>query len=176
MTALFRRLLGPAIDGLALSLRTVHDSDDDQIWSGFAEICASNNPFARVLCRMMRLPAPGSAVPVTVRFERRGDAEHWHRRFADRHYRSTLRVRHGRLVERMGPAVNIFAVSVVDGALHMNVVGFRFLGIPLPRRGRPVCHAVEHARDGAFTFDIPVDLPLFGRVIHYRGRLESVDD
>lgn len=176
MIALFRRLLGPAMDSLAPSLRTVHDSDDDQTWSGLAEIRASRNPVARLLCRIMRLPAPGSAVPVTVRFERRGDAEHWHRKFGDRQYRSKLRVHHRRLVERMGPAVNIFAVSIVGGALHMDLVGFRFLGIPLPRWARPACHAVEHEREGAFTFDIPVDLPLFGRVIHYRGRMERFDD
>jgi hypothetical protein len=36
------------------------------------------------------------------------DGEHRHRRFGDRHYPSTLRTWHGRLVERMGPAANIF--------------------------------------------------------------------
>ncbi|VVT29354.1 conserved hypothetical protein [Sphingomonas aurantiaca] len=176
MTTLFRRMLGPAMDSLAPSLRTVHDSDDDQIWSGDARIWASGNPVARLLCRMMRLPAPGSGVPVTVRFERRGDTEHWHRRFGDRQYRSTLRIRHGRLVERMGPAASSFDVSAVDGALHMDLVGFRFLGIRLPRWARPACHAVEQEQGAAFMFDIPIDLPLFGRVIHYRGRLEKIDD
>ncbi|MBD8737643.1 DUF4166 domain-containing protein [Sphingomonas sp. CFBP 13706] len=176
VTALFRRLLGPAIDGLAPSLRAVHDEDDDQVWKGLAEIRASDNPFARLLCRIMRLPARGSGVPVTVRFERRGDAEHWHRRFGDRQYRSTLQIRHGRLIERMGPAANSFDVSVLDGALHMDLVGFRFLGVPLPRWARPACHAVEQGQDREFRFDIPVDLPLFGRVIHYRGRLERIDD
>lgn len=176
MTALFRRLLGPAIDGLASSLRAVHDEDDDQVWEGRADIQGSDNPFARLLCRMMRLPARGSGVPVTVRFERRGATENWLRRFGDRQYCSTLRMRHGRLVERMGPAANSFDVSVVDGALYMDLVGFRFLGIPFPRWARPTCHAVEQEHDSAFTFDIPVDLPLFGRVVHYRGRLEIIDD
>ncbi len=176
MSALFRRLLGPAIVGLAPSLRTLHDEDGDQVWTGLAEIRTSDNPFARLLCRMIRLPARGSGVPVTVRFERRGATEHWHRRFGDRQYRSTLRIRHGRLVERMGPAASSFDVSAVDGALHMDLVGFRFLGIPLPRWARPACHAVEQEQGAAFMFDIPIDLPLFGRVIHYRGRLEKIDD
>ncbi|WP_083672194.1 DUF4166 domain-containing protein [Sphingomonas montana] len=174
--SLFRRLLGPAIDAMAPALRAVHDSDADQILSGFATIEASRDPVARLLCRVMRLPAPGSDVPVTVRFARRGGIEHWHRTFGDRHYNSTLHARRGLLVERMGPATNVFHISVVAGALHLDLIGFRFLGIPLPRHMRPACNAVERDRDGAFTFDIPVGLPGLGRVIHYCGRLETIHD
>ncbi|GAA4222177.1 hypothetical protein GCM10022253_30050 [Sphingomonas endophytica] len=81
---LFRRLLGYTIDNLPPVLREAHDSGIDQRWRGLAQVEANPNPLARLLCRMMRLPAPGTAISVTVRFERHGDAEHRHRNFARR--------------------------------------------------------------------------------------------
>ncbi len=134
---LFRRLLGPAIDALPPSLRDAHDSGQNQSWTGRARVEASRHPLARLLCRMMRLPSPGSDVAVTVMFERTRDGERWLRDFAGRRYRSTLTHRHGLMVERMGPATNVFRIAVEDGALRLDLVGFRFLGLPLPARLRP---------------------------------------
>jgi hypothetical protein len=173
---LFRRLLGAAIDDLPPVLREAHDSRIDQRWSGLAQVEANPNPLARLLCRMMRLPAPGTAIPVTVRFERRGTAEHWHRDFAGRRYRSTLVERDGLMVERMGMATNIFRVSVQDGALRLDLIGFRFLGLALPTALRPHCHARETEEDGSYLFDVPVDLWPFGRIIRYTGRMERQYD
>ena len=172
---LFRRLLGSTIDDLSPVLREAHDSRIDQRWSGLAQVQANPNPLARLLCRMMRLPAPGSAIPVTVRFERRADAERWHRDFAGRRYRSTLVERGGLMIERMGMATNIFRVSVEDGALRLDLVGFRFLGVSLPSALRPHCHAREHENDGRYVFDVPVNLWPFGQIIRYTGRMERRD-
>lgn len=169
---LFRRLIGPAIDTLPPSLRAAHDGTDDQRWSGTAEVVGSRNPLARLLCRMMRLPAPGSDVPVTVTFERRGDGERWVRDFAGRRYASTLFERRGLMVERMGPATNIFRVSAAGGTLRLDLVGFRFLGLPLPSALRPHCHACEREQDGCYVFDVPVTLWSLGRIIRYTGRME----
>lgn len=174
--SLFRRLLGPTIDTLPPSLRAAHDACENQIWSGLAEVEASRSPLARLLCRMMRLPAPGSNVPVTVTFERHRDGERWCRDFAGQRYESTLFERQGLMFERMGPATNIFRVSVVDGALRLDLVAFRFFGIPLPLRLRPHCHAREHEQDGRYIFDVPISLWWLGRIIRYIGRMERHDD
>ena len=173
---LFRRLLGADIDALPPSLRAAHDRGEDQRWSGLAEIEASRNPLARLLCRMMRLPAPGSDVPVTVTFERCGDGERWVRDFAGRRYESILSERRGLLVERMGAATNIFRVSVEDRALRLDLIGFRFLGIPLPAVLRPHCRAGEREEDGRYVFDVPISLRWLGRIIRYTGRMERHDD
>ena len=101
---LFRRLLGSTIDDLPPVLREAHDSTIDRCWRGVAQVEANPNPLARLLCRLMRLPAAGTDIPVTVRFERRGTAEHWHRDFTGRRYRSTLAERDGLMIERMGMA------------------------------------------------------------------------
>lgn len=119
----------------------------------------------------MRLPPAGADLPVTVRFHRDGAAERWRRDFAGRRYASRLFARHGLLVERMGPATNIFRLSVEDSALVLDLIGFRFLGVPLPRALRPICRAIEREADGLFSFDIPIALPGFGPIIRYSGRL-----
>ncbi len=87
---LFRRLLGATIEDLAPVLRAAHDDQADQRWTGLADVEASRNPLARLLCRTMGLPAPGTGIPVTVVFERHGASEHWYRDFAGRRYRSKL--------------------------------------------------------------------------------------
>ena len=173
---LFRRLLGDTIDDLPPVLREAHDSRADQRWRGVAQVERHPNPLARLLCRLMRLPAAGTAIPVTVRFERRGTVEHWHRDFAGRRYRSTLFARDGLMIERMGLATNVFRASVKDGALRLDLIGFRFLGVPLPSALRPHCHAREHEDDGYYVFDVPVDLWPLGRIIRYTGRMERIDD
>jgi hypothetical protein len=171
---LFRRLLGPAMDTLPTSLRAVHDQPGTLTLAGTAQVWRSPNPLARLLCNLMRLPAERADVPVSVAFERNGDRERWHRRFGERAYSSRLSSRGGLLVERMGPATNIFRVGVAAERLHLDLMGFRFLGVPLPSILRPHCHAIEADEAGAFTFDIPVTLPGLGPVIRYSGWLASI--
>lgn len=173
---LFRRLLGATVETLPPALLRAHDADDRQVWTGQAEITASGNPLARLLCRMMRLPRPGMDVPVTVTFERHGEEELWCRDFAGRRYESRLTARHGLMVEAMGPATNIFHLSVEGGRLHFRLVAFRFLGLPLPGFLRPDCHAIESDVDGCYRFDVPVSLPGFGTIIYYTGVMQRRPD
>ena len=171
-----RRLLGQDMERLPPILRQAHDADDRRLWVGTAVVTRSANPIARLLCRMMKLPSPGDDVPVTILFERTGTAERWSRTFAGRRYRSSLAERNGLMIERMGPATNIFQISIIAGLLHLDLVGFRFLGIPFPRWARPRCHAREREEAGHYVFDVPVSLPWLGHVIRYTGQMERIDD
>jgi len=155
-TPLFRRLLGQDMERLPPILRQAHDADDRRLWVGTAVVTRSANPIARLLCRMMKLPSPGDDVPVTILFERTGTAERWSRTFAGRRYRSSI--------------------SIIAGLLHLDLVGFRFLGIPFPRWARPRCHAREREEAGHYVFDVPVSLPWLGHVIRYTGQMERIDD
>lgn len=173
--SLFRHLLPGDMDALPPVLRAAHDADDMQQWEGLAHVTLSRNPLARLLCRMMKLPAQGHGVPVAVVFERLAHGERWQPTFAGRSYRSDLTVRDGLMMERMGLATNIFRVSFDDGQIVLDLEGFRFLGLPLPPWLRPRCRATEREQDGRYLFDVPVSLPLLGRVIHYTGSMERRD-
>lgn len=174
--SLFRQLLGPDMDRLPAPLRTVHDGAGALTLAGTAQIWRSTNPLARLLCDMMRLPAAGADVPVSITFDRHGDHERCQRCFAGRSYASRSVVRGGLLVERIGPATNIFRIAVSGERLRLDLVGFRMLGVTLPFFLRPSSAAVESADDGAFTFDVPVSLPGLGPVIRYTGRLALIGD
>ena len=163
------------MDALPPVLRTAHDADDTQRWEGLAHVTVSRNPLARLLCRMMKLPAQGQGVPVTVVFERLAHGERWRRTFAGRSYSSDLTVKNGLMVERMGLVTNIFRVTFDESQIVLDLVGFRFLGLPLPPCLRPRCRATERAQHGRYVFDVPVSLPLLGAVIHYTGSMEHSD-
>jgi hypothetical protein len=173
---LFRRLLGDDLDSLPPPLARAHDAGDRQTWAGTAQVIAGRNPLARALCWMMGLPKPGRDIPVTVVFERDGEAEVWRRNFAGQTYHSQLLARDGLIVEKMGPATNLFRVSVKEGRLHLDLVGFRFLGVPFPSWLCPQCPAVESEVDGRYRFDVPITLPLLGFAIRYTGLMEERHD
>lgn len=172
---LFRRLLGDEIDQLPLVLRQAHDAIELQHWAGSAVVTRSKNPIAQILCRMMKLPAPGNDVPIAISFERIGDVERWRRTFAGRTYQSDCTECDGLLIERMGPATNIFRISSRHGHLHFDLIGFRFLGIPIPSWARPHCHALESSDAGKYVFDVPVSFRWLGFAIRYTGRMEHLD-
>ncbi|MBP7335207.1 DUF4166 domain-containing protein [Niveispirillum sp.] len=176
-TPLFRYLLGPAIDLLPDAVRHVHDGHGCLELSGLAQIDMMPGLLPRLICTLMGLPEPGREVPVTVIFDRTPMWEHWRRRFGNRRYASSLMPGSGRdtglLVERMGIITNIFRIDATPDALHLTLVRCRFLGLPMPEWLAPRCAAVERAADQDFTFDIPIDLPWLGRLIHYRGRMRK---
>lgn len=172
--SLFRRLLGADMDRLPPMLRLVHDELGTLTLAGTAQVWRSANPLAGLLCDVMRLPAAGTDVAVSITFDRHGCHERWHRRFAGRRYASRLFVRSGRLIECMGPATNVFRVTVASGRLQLDLMGLRLLGVPLPSSLQPSCAAIETGHDGAFTFDVPVSLPGLGAVIRYPGRLAPI--
>ena len=58
-----------------------------------------------------------------------------------------------------------------DG-LDMQAVSGRLWGVPLPRFLMPAIKAEERVDDGArHRFEVEIRLPLFGRLIAYRGYL-----
>lgn len=171
----FRRLLGPTMDLLPDAVRQVHDGQGRLELSGLAQIEMMPGLLPRLICALMGLPKPGRNVPVTVIFERTPRTEYWQRRFGDRHYASRLTTGTGAdtglLIEQMGMITNVFRIEATADALYLTVVSCRFLGMPMPAWLAPHCKVAEGQNDGDFTFDIPIDLPWLGRLIHYRGRL-----
>jgi len=65
-----------------------------------------------------------------------------------------------------------FKLQEVGRGIDMKMTGWSMFGVPLPLALAPRSPAREWEEDGRFHFDVPIDLPLIGRVIHYRGWLE----
>lgn len=171
VTSPVRAVLGAAFDRLPAAHRAFYDTPGTTVLTGTAQIWRSRNPIAGLFCTAVGLPAEGEGVPLTLTVTRSTGREHWARRFGRRRYASSFAAADDVLVERMGLLTNVFRLTIVEGRLHLHLTGLRVLGVPLPAWLRPSCHAIETTDRGALTFDIPISMPGFGPVIHYRGRL-----
>ncbi len=167
--------LEPAFDDLAAEVRAVH-SGRDLTTLGKAEAFIGANPLSALACFCFGLPRAGVNQPVSVRFLTGADGrDRWWRNFAGRKYSSTLTAAapgSGIVIERQGILTNIFHLTVEDRRLALRLVGFAVLGVPMPGWLRPRCIAHESGAEGKFTFDITVDMPVIGRLIHYRGTMD----
>ena len=171
MTSPVRAVLGAAFDTLPAAHRTFYDAAGTTVFTGTAQVWRSRNPVAGVLSTIAGLPAAGQDVPLTLTVRRGAGTEAWTRCFGRRRYTSSFAAADELLIERMGLLTIIFRLEIVEGRLHLNLIGVHVLGVALPAWLRPTCHAVEATDDAAITFDIPISMPGFGPVIHYRGRL-----
>jgi hypothetical protein len=80
--------------------------------------------------------------------------------------------------ESFGPFGFDMKLNVADGVLSMTIIGWRIGPIPLPAFLAPRSTATEtQDEQGRFRFDVPIALPLIGRLTHYSGwlALEEVE-
>jgi hypothetical protein len=125
---------------------------------------------------LLRFPAEGSSIPVTLRVEVEDAAERWHRTFATRPLVTRQRCRDaGILDEQVGVLELRFRLEIRDAALRYEQVDARLrigrLALPWPRWCRPRVEAVEVADSGSVIVSVDVRLPALGLLIGYRGRL-----
>lgn len=109
----FAETLGAAFGQLPAAVRDLHTVIDVRHWRGEADVETGSGAMARIIRILTGFPAAGSAIPVAVRMERRGDGELWERRFAGRPLRSRLtRGGPGLVRERFGPLSFDIALKV----------------------------------------------------------------
>jgi hypothetical protein len=175
--ALFPVLLGEQWHALPLPLRRMHGDAARVLARGEADVEGATHLPARMLRRMLGLPAPGRAQPLELTIERRDGHETWTRRFAAIRMRSQLvrSPRGDQLHERLGPVTLYFELRREGNAIDWQLRGGRLLGLPLPR----ACFGSVFSRSGLqgdrYAFHIDARLPLLGRLVAYRGWLEPTD-
>ncbi len=170
------QVLGDAFDTLPDEVRHAHDHPGILTLKGLARSEIGKGALRWLVCAAIGLPRHGADQPVTILLRTGASGvDFWRRDFSGRRYRSRLGLGRGRcaglLVERQGALTNVFALSVQADRIVFELKSFALLGIPLPRFISPRCTAHETAEHGRFVFDIAIELPLLGRLIHYRGAL-----
>ncbi len=176
---LHARILGTAWQSVSAVVRDVHGAGPKLTISGTASITRGRGVLARMLAWIMRFPAAGKDVPVSVTFERHGNYDKWTRDFGGQVFSSAFTVGSGRfehlLCERFGPLV--FGMALIPETDRLNLVmrKWSFLGLPLPRSLAPRGNSCEYEKDNRFCFDVEIRLPLAGFVIRYQGYLEPPD-
>jgi hypothetical protein len=168
--------LGAALAALPPALAAAHGPGTVLHFHGTAEVEPAATFLGRLMARLFGMPTQGGRFPITLAKHRlAGDRERWERRIGPACFHSTLLAAGPmRVAERLGPLEAELALRVEDGALVLEMVAARLLGLPLPRWLRPVCVARETAVASsalAFRFDVPITLPLLGRLVRYSGEL-----
>lgn len=169
--ALYRRVMGEKFERLAPSLRRLHSVLRDDGAHGLGVVTRGRHPLARLVANVMRFPKEGEHA-LHLHFRETDGVEHWTRDFGGRRFSSTLSERGGEIVERFGPLrFRYTLIADESGGLGMEMRQWSFFGVRLPLALAPRSPAREWEADGRFHFDVPIDLPLIGRVVHYRGWL-----
>jgi len=166
--------MGEAFDALPDPVRRMHLLLDDAPEQGEAVVTGADNAFGRILARLLGFPPEGTHRLEVVMDERHG-METWTRDFGGRRFSSRLSQRESRLVERFGPLRFRFDLPGGAEGLTMVMRGWSAFGVPLPLALAPRSKAREWAEGERFCFDVPISLPLIGRVVHYRGWLRPAD-
>ncbi len=173
----YRQVMAGAFDAMPDAWRAVHDLRVGTLnVEGRASVRRGKGLLARLVGAVIGFPAAGDDVPVSVRFERRGNAELWTRTFGGKAFSSLQAPGRGRsehlVVERFGPLAVAMAPTTQDGRMSLVVRRFSVFGVPLPLWLSPTTAAHEEIADGRFHFDVEIGHPLTGMIVLYRGWLE----
>jgi len=135
---LYERLLGDAWEELEESVRVFHACGEAGARAaGTFEVRRGTGILARLLARLLRLPAGGGAVPLVLTVTPLAcGGERWRRNFAGRDFTTEQRAHAGPLLaERAGPFETLFRLTVEGGALAYRQAGAS-LRAAAPRRAR----------------------------------------
>lgn len=175
----FEAALGVVFDNTPPAVRAAHRGGPVTRLRGAARVRGATSPAARFVANLFGIPSDADNVPVCVTMRLAPEKETWTRRFGARRMESRLRaVRPGIVRESFGPFAFDMKVGVAGGVLSMTVVGWRIGALPLPAFLAPRSTATESQDEqGRFRFDVPIALPLIGRLTHYSGwlALEEVE-
>lgn len=170
ITALYRTVMTDH-DRLHPEIRSMHAVTGIHTASGRASVLRGRSPLASLICTIFGFPPQAEDIPVRVEMERQGETETWTRTFGDSRFSSVLSAAPDGVAERFGPFRFAFRLIEQDGDLRMMPSGWTAFGVPMPKFLMPSGIARESAKDGRFTFDVPIVMPLVGTVVHYRGWL-----
>jgi NAD(P)-dependent dehydrogenase (short-subunit alcohol dehydrogenase family) len=170
--SLYARVMGDRFAALPPEVQSIHSVLRDGGASGEAEVTGASNILGAFIARIVGFPPPGQH-PVHVHFREENGRETWVRHFSGQAFKSELSQHGPYLVERFGPLRFAFSLPSEPQGLQMEMRRWWIGPIPLPLALAPRSVAHEWAEDGRFWFDVPIALPLIGRLVHYRGWLEQ---
>ena len=140
-----------------------------------------NGGLARLLVKLLRLPAAGVDIPVKLSVMTEGAGERWQRTFDAGTAFVTEQwagSESGLMIERIGPTEIRYRLEIAGGALFYRQTGTKLclgpLRLSLPRRLAPRIAARESAlpEEKSTHISVEVTLPVIGRLISYKGFIE----
>ena len=175
--SLYRRILGDQFDKLPEALRGFHDLPKGGRGTGRFQIERGAGLIARILGLLLRFPAAGANVLLTLDVSVEGDRERWIRDFGGRCLKSIQWVQDGLLIEKAGLIRFAFRLSADETGMSFALQRAWFLSVPLPRFLSPQIKASAFAENRGWRVDVQLSLPWGAPVLRYDGMLipESLD-
>jgi len=173
MTALFRQLLGEALDRTPAPVRALHDHPLPQRFEGEADMRAARNPLAKLAAFVAGFPQYEGRAAIAISIERDGDGQRWTRHFPRAPFVSRLQACNGWLCERLGPVEIRFRLHADAQGIVWEPVAWRTFGVvPMPAfllRGTKARASVD--ADGRYRFEVEAAFPVLGFMGSYEGFL-----
>ena len=170
----FETALQESFERLPDVVKAAHRAGPVTRLGGTAQIEGAESSIGALVAWLFGFPPSSGNVRVRVvmRLDRDG-TEIWQRDFGGRRFQSRLQPsRRGMAVERFGHFSFDLSVEATAAGLTLHVVGWRLGKLRLPRWLAPKSAAVERVdADGRFCFDVPITLPLVGKLVRYRGSM-----
>lgn len=173
--AAFEAALGEDFEQLPDIVKRAHRAGPVARLKGTAQVEGAQSFVARLVAQLFGFPHAADKLKASVLMRLDADgSEVWERTFGARQWRSRLEPRRPGIVgESFGPFSFDLALVGSREALRMEIIAWRIGGLPLPRVLAPRSAAIESVdADGRFHFDVPIDLPIFGRLVRYQGVLD----
>lgn len=170
---LFQEALGDKFIELPAPIREGHSVFITKTLRGRVDVERGKNRIANLIANCFQFSKTCSNAPILMTMDRKDDTEIWMREIDGNSFRSTLSAgaRPGEIFERFGQVKFKIHLRPETGKLHYDIVSARFFGIPLPLPLLPRSNTHERVEGGKFVFDVDITLPLFGRLISYKGWL-----
>ena len=177
MTLLYERLTGAAWRRVAAPIQSVHAARPTEAHGRF-RIDHGRHVLARLLARILRLPAQGVDVDTRLRITACGNGEHWLRTFNGHRLETRqFATDDSALAEQFGILELRFRLETSGDSLlyvqHQAALVFGPVRLTLPGACAPHVDAREDpAGADAVNVDVRVTLPAIGTLIAYQGRID----
>jgi hypothetical protein len=173
---LFPRILGGAWDSLPDVVRRGHELEPAFDAHGRFTVTHGTSLFARVLARLMGMPAAGTNIETRLEVRAKDDELVWHRDFSGTSLDSRMyALEDGRIAERRGLVEACLRVTVSDGGIDYRCDGMRLcigrLRVTLPSWLAPRIDGRAWADAERMRVRISIT-SWMGPIVTYEGPLE----
>ena len=181
--ALYRRIVGDDWRNLDAAVQRLHSGGMVTRGTGSFTVTHGKRRLARLMAKILRMPAVGENVSVSLVVTAHPNGERWHRTFAGKPFITEQRDDGGKFLVERNKGVDVwFRLSVMDGALiYQQTKAALNIGhwhLPLPRRLSTYIVASERAatEKSSVQVSVRVTAPLIGLLIEYEGNIKMEEE
>jgi hypothetical protein len=181
--ALYQRIIGDDWRNLDAAVQRLHSGGMITRGTGSFTVMHGTRRLARLIAKLLRMPAVGENVSVSLVVTAHPGGERWHRTFAGKPFITEQRDDAGKFLVERNKGVDVwFCLAVMDGALlyqqtkaALNIGPWR---LPLPKRLSTYIVASERAAadKSSVQVSVRVTAPLIGLLIEYKGNIKMEEE